>query len=532
MWPLASLALLLLALAVPAVALARFPGQRRSAKLYASGVVALAGAFGVVRGAMYLVALRPQIQGADFFYFLCVARDTLDGVPSSAQSYAYFPGSYRFWQLALSLGGRDLTFVQCAYALVLAGNAALLCVTVRRCTSNWAFGALAAVGYVAICSRIEGGFGIAEPIASLPLVAAVAIWSGEPLRGRRGYALAITLGAGIGLATYVKQQGGLQAAGWLSLAVLNLFISRDRRHDLRGLALVPGTALVVFLLGILAEGHGLLPLRAGLKVIGGYAAHASLLDNLTNAFERVSSLVALATLAFIALIVVMVFRPKLRAERWVGVTVFAFGAAGGTLFQFTKRGYRHYALLTTPWLLLACILLAVALVRLLPGRLRESNALPFACLFFAALPFLRTEDRAYQAFFFLWPVEPIPPPNLGHRWLQRDMADDIRKLGRLVHPREDVLVLPPRHNELHFDLGTRPLSFPDGYAWGSVHTKATMQALASQTLAAVIVLNHLGSKSDAEIWHNYDCDEAVTRLGVFGFHRVATLQAVSVWRRD
>jgi hypothetical protein len=528
--PAVSLALVLAALAVPAFALDLSPSTRRYARLYAQAFIAVTAAFGLFQAGEYLRLLRPQVQGPDFFYFLCVARDKLAGAADSALSYAYFPGAYRFFQFALRVGHGSLSGVQWTYVVVLAANAGLLGVAVFRALPSVSAALIAVVGYVALCPRIEGGYGIAEPIATLPLAAGIAVWGGEALRGRRGHVLAAALGVGLGLAAYVKQQGGLQSAGWLTLVLLNLGVERDKRHAWLSLGLVPAAAALTFAVGILVEGHGLLPLRVGLTQVGTYDVHGSLRTNLISASGKVPALVTAAELSLVCLLAIFVCSPRLRSAPWMSISVFAFGAASGTLAQFTKRAYAHYALLTAPWLLLACVLTLVALARLLPARLRESSAFPFACAFLAALPFVRTEDKASRA-FFLWPIESIPPPSLGHPWLRRDMAGDIRELGRFVHRGEDVLVLPPRHNELHFLLGTRSLSFPEGYGWGGTHTKAAPRALVSQTLAAVIVLNPR-SRADFDAWRDHDCEEAVASLAQTGFHRVAALRTLAVWRRD
>src|SRR5215468_5334653 len=109
----------------------------------------------------------------------------------------------------------------------------------------------------------------------MPIASALAIWAGEPLRGRRGLVLAAVLGVGIGLAAYVKQQGALQAAGWLALPLTNLFVEPEQRHEWRAIATVPAAAALAFAIGILAEGQGLLPLRMGIKAVMTFSEQSS-----------------------------------------------------------------------------------------------------------------------------------------------------------------------------------------------------------------------------------------------------------------
>ncbi len=525
-----ALAIAVAALAVPAVVLEYWKPVRRFARPYSGGVLVVACLYGLVHAAQFLLALRPQLQGTDFYYFLCVARDALDGFAATDNVYAYFPGLSRFWQLVLASSERSLAAAQWAYLAVLASNAVLLGITVRRCGRGWALPVLATLGYVWICARAEGGYAIAEPISSLPILLGVAIWGGESLRGRRGLLLGAALGAGIGLAAYVKQQGSLQSLGWVGLVGLALCAERERRHQPLALALIPGMAALAFLVGILAEGHGLFPLRAGLQSAQGYDPNGSLRANLESAFHQLKPLVIATCIAGSMLPVLLLRGRQVCSERWLNITAFSSAAALGTLLEYTKRGYAHYALLTAPWMLLGCVVVAAALSERYKEVFNRHRWLKFAALFVAALPFVRAKERGSQMFFLWPPAVTVDAPDLGHPWLKRDMAEDIERLASLVHSGEDILILPPRHNELHFLLGTQSRSFALGYGWGALHVNAEA-TLASKTLAAVIVLRKQ-SETDRETCVIHDCRRTIASLPANGFRRVATLRTLTLWRRD
>ncbi|HVU03200.1 MAG TPA: hypothetical protein VHE30_15675 [Polyangiaceae bacterium] len=529
--PFASLSLLLAGLSIPALGTELFlPRFRTTTRTVVACVTALFAAFAAIRAAAFLVELRPEVQGTDFFYFLCFARDWIDGIPVTELSFAYFPGIYAFYRLALRVGHQDLGVVQWAYVLVLAGNAAALGVAVGRTVRRFALGALAAVAYVAAASRLEGGFGIAEPVGTLPLAIAVAVWAGEPLRGRRGVLLALVLGAGIGLAVFVKQQCALQAAGWGPLVLATAFTPRESRHEPRALLLVPAAAIATFLIGVLSQGFGLMPIRVGLEAIPSYQAHASFMENLGVVFGRVGPL-ALAGLISAPIVVYFTVRRAPNSEHALNVAAFALGSAGGSLLQFIKRGYAHYGLVTVPWLVLLAAIGLALLHERAPERVRESSAAQLGWLSLAALSFVQTDPRARHT-FALWP-DPLSfrAPALGHRWREREMVGDLAQARRFVHPGEDVLVLPPRHNEVHFLLGTRSLSFAEHYAWAGMHTGNTLRALKSKTLSAVIVLPPRGQTDDA-VWRDHDCTQAVAALSGNGFRRALNVRSLSVWVRN
>jgi len=310
---------------------------------------------------------------------------------------------------------------------------------------------LAGLWYLALCSSLEGFAGTTEPLATLPVLVGLAVWGGEPLAGRRGLPRALLLGAGLGLGVYAKQLGGLLALGWAAMPLMSLAVPRNRRHRWAYLAVVPAAATLVLLGGILAEGDGLAPLRIGLSFASDYTAEETFRYNLRWVASH-APLLAVATAGLVAVFALLVLVPRWRpmlGERWAALAGFALLAGLVAMVQFSKRGYLHYGLLPAPLLIAAVILTATALIRRLPAG---AAVWPETTLVVAALAALLLSQRVPDAPPAPWRTQP-------------DIAADLVDLKGQLLPGEDLLIIPPRRNEIHFHLGTRSQSFAQGYNW-------------------------------------------------------------------
>jgi hypothetical protein len=428
----------------------------------------------------------------------------------------YFPGVYRFWQAVFAVVGRSLPSVQFAYIALLAANALATAAVVWRGGGGAAPAALAGLWYLALCLPLEAYGGVTEPLATLPVLIGMAAWAGEPLAGVWGLARAIALGVALGLAVYVKQLGALLAVGALALPLMNLAAPAERRHDWTYLAAVPAIALLVLLVGIAAEGEGLAPLRLGLDALSSYPATGTFRLNLLWVVAH-APLLAVFTLATLALFAVFALHRDWRrmlGERWAALAGFALLAGLFALAQYIKRGYLHYALLAVPLLIAAVMLTATALVRRLPWRASGWPETALIALVLARLMVMQSN-----------PAE-LPTP-----WrAQPEIAADLEQLKHALSPGEDVLILPPRRNEIHFLLGTRSQSFPLGYSWapGSGLIEATLR---KPHLDAVLVVRRYLDQSDNEAWRALDCNRGMAALAGEGFGPVLRLRATTLFRR-
>ena len=162
---------------------------------------------------------------------------------------------------------------------------------------------------------------------------------------------------------------------------------------------------------------------------------------------------------------------------------------------------------------------AVAAGRWAAARVRAGPLLRALALGIAAAPLVA------------WPVslasEPVQPPP----WRTRpDIARDIATVRDHVRPGEDVLLLPPRRNELHLLLGTRARSYEQGYWWVPA-PGMTVRAVRSAGLDAVIVVRGALDATDRMVWDRLECDAALRELPRAGFTPVVELPTMTVWRR-
>jgi len=164
--------------------------------------------------------------------------------------------------------------------------------------------------------------------------------------------------------------------------------------------------------------------------------------------------------------------------------------AASRLLQFSKRHYLHYALLTAPLAALAIALSAMLLARLAPRRLSASPLARTLALPLFVLPFLRPQIDSGSVLYLFPPRWHEPVTMLWLPWrLDPAVARDLEAARSHVRPGEDVLVLPPRRNEVHLTLGIRSVSFPLGYGWAPASARA---ALASPGLRAVACVGTAG----------------------------------------
>lgn len=545
-YPFASFGLCLSVLALPFLAALRFdatgPGPQWI-RWYRRLTVAVGMAVAATAASRYFVAAHPAIDGVDFYFYLCFGRDLLHGVPDpTLAKYAYFPGGYRYWELVMALFGEDLPTLQLAFVCTLAANAALCGAIVTRCVKSAGAGVLAGLCYLALASRFEGMDGTTEPLSTLFALSGLLAWGGMPLQGTAGWRRALLLGAGLGLAAWIKQQGGLVALGAGVLAinfVMNPPAVRDRFWQVLA---VPAAASFVFIIAMLLEGHGLAPLHAGLHAVREYEAHGSLTKNLLRLAGNSGSVVwfVLAALYFWTAILGSSFTGGARQAPWISVVGYSLIAALATFTQFAKREYPHYGLLSAPYLAIAVTIMAVRAAQTAGAvwpRLRPFIAIATAGVL--VLPAVNSMGRV--GYFQIWPI--VWNPIVSHQrvwhdnpsdrklWHQDpDVASDLQSLSALIARGEDVLILPPRQNVIHFLTGSVSLTNPHGYGWGPMDASQTIR---SPSLDAVVVLHpRTFERGDALNCKYIGCDRAVSALPGNGFRISAAMASMTLWRRE
>lgn len=408
-YPFASFALCLLAVALPFI----FSGPVNPARpcppwvrWYRRTLVAAGIGLAVTAAVRYLVAAQPAVEGVDFYFYLCFGRDLLHGVPDPALSkYAYFPGGFRIWEFAMAVLGEDLSTLRAFFVCTLALNALLCWAIVARCVKCASAGALAGLWYLVLASRFEGLDGTTEPFSTAFALAGVLAWGGQPLRGSTGWTRALLLGAALGLAAWVKQQGGLVAIGVGVLAVAFVANRSASRDEFRQILAIPAAALTVLILAILLEGHGLQPLFVGLRAVEEYATLGAFAPNVAR-MARLGGLAgwfALVTLyLWLALLAAGIATGERQAP-WASIVGFSLVASLATLPQFAKRDIPHYVLLAAPFLSIAVSIMAIRSTQAAAAAWPRLG--PFVAIATAGVLALPAVDSMLGAGRFqVWPV--------------------------------------------------------------------------------------------------------------------------------
>jgi hypothetical protein len=494
-------------------------------------LVTLVLGLSVLLALRYLYVARPLIEGVDLFFFLVQARDRLSGLAEFSDALGnYFPGGYVFWQTILVMCGKSLATVQWTVVALLTVNAVLVAVIVRQTLSSWQAGVLAALWYLALASRLEGLYGTTEPIATMFALFGLLCWCGMPLKGAAGWWRVLFLGSGLGLALWVKQQGGLISLGAIAIFGGFAMTRLSNRHSIWQIIALPLIAALVFLTAILFEGRGLAPVLSGLNLVAQYDAQGVGLDNLRGAITQLGIAGCwwlFACLFWVGTFFIPVLR-KLHAEPWIAVAGFAVCASLATTVQFFTRPYLHYGLLLAPFVPIAALTITVQLVRKIPRH--RSGFRSFLNILIGILlvsPLIAT--RGGTPFFHIWPVESNQRVAHETPWhLTPQIASDLLEIATNVNAGDLLLVLPPRRYVIHFLLGTRPTQ--DG--WGSVGKDAeVLSRLPALTLVLVIDKSRLDS-SDITACEVFQCGTTISKLSDAGFVKTMELKTMTLWRKS
>lgn len=417
----------------------------------------------------YIAYLDRFGNNPDFYYYICYARDTVALGKAHLSQYAYFPGPYFFWERVLHVTDGSLRSLQISGLLVILANSALTGVVVGRVTQSGFAGVFAAALHLALAERFESFGGTTEPLATLPFLGGLAVWGGLPFEGRRGAWRAIVFGILLGLTVFCKQQAGMLTLGFLALPVQKLWQPRGERHQWRLLMLVPIVAGITLLVAVLLRGEGLAPLKIGLAsaAVGAPMPGANYqITSLPGAFRRFLHISVAADLLLLWTVACEVLlripgqgRPSADArvvDVW-RVTLLSFAA---TLIQFRWKPYEHYGMLSMPCVVIVSVLSVVELYRhvmrvrsLAPVEQALWGSLAALPLLFACTAMLPGDFNPQRR----------PPAKLWH--LSGIGPKTVAACRPFVTPGQDVLVIPRGLNALHFALGTRATSDPDGYAY-------------------------------------------------------------------
>lgn len=495
------------------------------AALFIVGAAAIA-----VLAVSFWVTTRPFIGGVDFYYYVLTARDLANGAAVPAGRYFYLPGVFSFWRTVFMVSDGSLSALQWAYLAVLFANAFLIGGILTTLTRSWPAGGTGAALYLFVAGRIEGFAGITEPIATVPFL--LGLWLWVLMRGdQASHAGLLALAAGFGLAFYAKQQGGLLALGVVGLLPALWSSDPSERYRISHLAILPFGAIGVFLVAMALEGGGLAAVWTALLAVRDYQAQGSWVEHVNRVFELtqpvsnffLSSCIAWAVLTFFHNRVPIVSNSLLLT---LGIAIFA---TLGCLIQFTKRGYLHYAMLLLPSALIAAGLGLYAVIKLLgwSARVWRRPAVPLVMLGTAV--FLWTNSAGATALV----RDTSAMATASTRWLtHEDIGRTFTPLCSRVGPGTDLLLIPPRENQIHWFCRTQPVDTKIKNSWESPDPRNYRPVLASPAVRNVFVLSPNYGAFEKWYFETGDWRHFPQELGELGFHETFRFDVGTLYQKS
>ena len=489
------------------------------------------GFLALVAAAYAFIVSSSHFGGYDSYYFLLYANDLAQSASeTSFARYCYFPGSYAFWRPVAMAVGRNFASYQHVFAAAGLANAALTALIVRAAGGGALVAAGTFCGYLLFGQRLEFHEMTTEPLATLASLLGILAWLVLQRRGKAWTGF-LCLGAGYGLAVFMKQQGAFIAVGAVGLAPFLWGRSRSWRQGLGDAATVVTAALAVFTLAMALDGGGLAAVKMGVSTAVDYESQGHLVAHLIVLASKTPA--PCAALAVAVVLWPVAFIPSRRRpgnDRTALLQVWGLGAVTAvvTLLQFTKRGYTHYALLTLPFALMAIVPAGLWVWDESKTRLdRAGEAKPpsraAARLCFAALVLL-VAVLGIDA--WAWRRAPRFAGPLRHE-VFASACEGIQAGQRL-------LLLPSRENALHWACGTHARGTRWGYTFNSQERPDEYIAeLAKPELTQVFVFNatHPGSYERA-VAARHDWSGFFAALATQGFQTVAQGPAGTLYRRD
>jgi hypothetical protein len=488
--------------------------------------------WGLVAAVSYLGEAKHISGGIDWFYYLCYSRDAIHFSGTADNMYSYFPGVYQFWKTAMRLVGTDITSLQNVIVIALGLNAALVGVVVFQHTRCKLVSSGAALWALVVLIRFDGLRGESEIVASLFFLSTMIAWKGTPLDHWNKWKLLFVFSLGLGLTVYMKQQAGLLAVGALALVWEQLSPRSGNRHHWGMLASLPILAALLLVGFILMEGRGLEPLSLGLSTAVAYPSYDSWWYNLYVQFRHDESF-------WIVVMVTMVMFIRQQKQLAVGSTpthtptarLVGFLLLSGfvTLVQFKIRPYHHYLLLTIPAFTISAAIIWHEHRYLLERGIKQRILM----VFLAALPFCWAED--YQ-----WAYHPAQFPTETQvagqaNWHQQGRAEKvITELKRNIPSAARLMILPSRHNSIHYLADTRSSS-PHGYSFneGAYYGNEAWLPMLETTASKYVLLleENVRDEFDRKIWDARRIGQAQRILELRGYQRVEGAEEIELYVR-
>lgn len=515
----------------------RNPRADTAAFLYQQGfqktVIPLWISCGLVGAVSYLLEAKHISGGIDWFYYLCYSRDGIHDYGTADNMYSYFPGIYQFWKATMRLVGTDVASLQNVIVVTLGLNAVLVGVVIYQHTRCKLISSGAALWALVVLIRFDGLRGESEIIASLFFLSTMIAWNGTPLDQWKKWKLLFVFSLGLGLTVYLKQQAGLLAVGALALGWEQLSPRSSNPHRWGMLVSLPILAMLLLIGFVLIEGRGLEPLSLGLSTAASYPSRDSWLHNLYVQFRHDESF-------WIVVMVTMVMFIRQQQKRPEGssptntssarLVKFLLVSGFVTLLQFKIRPYHHYLLLTIPAFTISAAIIWHEHRYLIERGFKQRMLM----VFLAVLPFCWAED--YQ-----WAYHPAQLPTESQvaeltNWHQQEStARIITELKRNIPSAMPLMILPSRHNSIHYLADTRSSS-PHGYSFneGAYFGNEMWLPMLESTASEYVLLlgENVRDEVDCTIWDARRIGQARRILKIRGYKRVEGATEIELYKRD
>jgi hypothetical protein len=473
----------------------------------------------------YLLTLRQSIGGVDFYFYVLNARDLAEPDSSAPWArYIYFPGVYRFWEIVFRISDGTLASLQWTYLGVLLANAGLVAAILSASVRSWPGGLLGSAAYIVLAGRLEGLSGCTEPIATIPFLFGLLSWYlFEQKRFKKSGLTCLSFACGICL--FVKQQAVLLVLGVTALLIVPSPSSRHLLDRFSEIVIVVIGTCMTFLLAMWLDGGGYSALKTGLAFAVGYRAQGSWVSHATGLWQ-VSQPLSAAFLCAIVVWVVSLFLPAIRTGdsstglRLLGITILSTIAG---VFQFSRRGYLHYGLLILPSALLSvAVALRLGLTAIRPLAIQWSTMQRRLAITLAVIA-------------LSWLVVPATDSAIQEITRQVTSAGSSRQkssaqftaLCSHLQPGSFLLVIPPRHNDLHWACHTKTIGTPLGYGWENLQLSDYLGALNDSHINQVLVFE---SRAEEGARPSADATPVINHLLDAGFHQSAQYEDATLYK--
>jgi len=477
-----------------------------------------------------LLSSRPSIGGVDFYFYVLNARDLADG-PTHAPwaRYIYFPGVYRFWETVFRLTDGTLPSLQWAYLGILLANAGLVGIVLMTSVTSWWGGLLGSTAYLVFMHHLEGLSGSTEPISTIPFLIGLLLLN---LCERHSHSTAglVCLFLACGICLFVKQQAGLLMLGMTALIIVPSYKDQSLLNRLVDFAIVAIGTAATFVLAMWLDGGGWAALGMGLAFAAGYTAQGIWLDHVSGLWAATQPLSGGFLLAMIVWIA-FAARPKSRDThslmdmRLLGVTTLSTLAG---LLQFSRRGYLHYGLLILPCAIIAvscAIKTGIDASRSLAAYWAPAQRLlPIAAFLIVLLVFV--PGAGSDILGLSWPQDAAPPAASA-----TPSTPQLAALCAKLKPGSFLLIIPARHNNVHWACRTRTIGLPLGYGWENLQHDAYLAALQNRDVSQVLLFGSAGAPPGGNLSSPPSSANLVHYLLESGFVQSATYDDATLYQQ-